>query len=133
MHRSALRGEIEMLKESLRMKEEALETLICREAKSKHEKSVLARGSEQESLAVVTGCKDGSLLCGKSPFEGLKIPSSTEPKLAQPKHSKDVPDNFSPPFEHEMHINDKAAVRVILQEMERLCREHVTLVTISLD
>lgn len=64
MNRNVLRGEVEMLKESLRMKEEAIERLtklVCREVKSKHEKDILAAAasgscSGQESLAAVSGC-----------------------------------------------------------------------------
>lgn len=131
--RCVLRREVDALKESLRMKEEALEALTKliagREAKLKHIEDALATtviGNWHESLT--SGCKEAITLDSEGSLEGVKKQCSLEEKLEQSRRPKDL----SPSLEHEMHVNEKAAVRVIWQELERLCKEHITLVTASL-
>lgn len=138
MNINALRREMEALKESLQMKEEALEALtklVCEAAQLKDKKNIFAAAAtgrdcvKGRSLSVLTACKDGRLSAGTHSHETTMKQSSTEQRMAQPDRPDEGIPISSPPSKHEMHIGQKAPpIRAIWQELERLHREHVTLV-----
>ena len=138
--RCAVRKEVDALSESLRLKEEALATLtklvVGREVKSKREEDRLSTAfntSTQEHIAAYprqTQRKNAS----KVPLDEAKVKASLEQKLklSPPRvHSKDISENVSSLLKEDddtskIHTYENA--HVIWQELERLRREHITLV-----